>query len=310
MLKCYFSWRQEHQAWQTRAVFGSSYIPVILTNCLGLVVPFCRWCCYDTAAELPWHLQISLLEGIRKHLSCAGRKQDSWRGSPQPLTRRWHNVTAVWAWTISELSLNRSWGLLRGELNAQAFSKGCMVAPSWWLLHCWSLISFPGVFLCFCKCIRSTHSPLPSPHVFVCIYEWGYRTFIHMPAWFPWGYTPSSFPESVRSAGQPAAHLLKDPHSKSQTLQQMHTRPQKLIYQGPWAVSTSSWPVVPLLLWCTPGLAGTVGSQVLWSHIPLLSSPSSELWGISAHGCSTPMDSRPSCGLYALEQSCLPYFCT
>lgn len=49
----------------TRAVLGSSYIPEILRNCLGLVVPSCRWC-HTTAAELPQHPQISLLEGVRK----------------------------------------------------------------------------------------------------------------------------------------------------------------------------------------------------------------------------------------------------
>lgn len=91
-----------------------------------------------------------------------------------------------------------------------------------------------------------------------------------MPAWFAWGYSPSSLPEPGRHAGEPGAQLLTAPHDKPQTLQQMHVRPQELMYQGPRAVSTSSWPVVPLLLWCTPGLAGRVGSQVLWSHIPLL----------------------------------------
>lgn len=46
------------------------------------------------------------------------------------------------------------------------------------------------------------------------------------------------------------------------------------------------------------------------SGATFLSSPSSELRGLSACGCITPVDSRPSCGLYALEQNCLPYFCT
>lgn len=63
----------------------------------------------------------------------------------------------------------------------------------------------------------------------------------------------------------------------------------------------------PPLLWCTPGLAGSVGVPgALEPH----SSASSEPQGLSACGHLTPVDSQPSCGLCALEQNCLPYFCT
>lgn len=308
MLKCYFSWRQEHQAWQTRAVFGSSYIPVILTNCLGLVVPSCRWC-YTTAAELPWHLQISLLEGIRKHLSLrAGGKQDSWRGSPQPLTRRWHNVTAVWTWTISELSLSTSGELLRGELNGQALSKGCMVALRWWLLCCWSLISLPGVFFCSCKCIQGNttltsslspcvpvHAGMRTLHIHprACMVCMGLLSLQLAWTWQAcWRARSTAAHCSPRQTSNPPADACETPGADvSGTPGCQH----QLLARGPPAAVVHTWSC-----WQS-GVPGALEPH---------SSPSSELQGLSAHGCITPVDCWPSCGLYTLEQNCLPYFCT
>lgn len=308
VLKCYFSWRQEHQAWQTRAVFGSSYILVILTNCLGLMVPFCRWC-YTTRAELPWHLHISLLEGIRKHLSlCAGGKQDSWRGSPQPLTRRWHNVTAVWTWTISELSLNKSEELLGGELNGQAFSKGFMVAFRWWLLCYWSLTSLPGVFLCFCKCIQAGATLTSSLSPCICLHARVRTLHIHPRAcMISMGLHPLQLAWTWQArwrSSSPAAHW--SPRQISNSPADAHETPgvdvsgtpgcqHQLMARGPPAAVVHTWPC-----W-QPGVPGAPGPH---------SSPSSELQGLSACGHLTPVDSQPSCGLYALEQNCLPHFCT
>lgn len=175
MLKHHFSWRQDQQAWQTRAVFDSSYIPMILSNsalCLrfisagNAVTPQQQSC-----------LQISLLEGLRRKLFfCAAVKQG---GSPHPLTRRWHNVTIVWTWlfwrSIRALSLN-----MRAKPGS-VFQGGYSGSQ---VLHCTSHISLLAFFLCFCKCMQAT-CLFPLPHVFVCMHGWGYRIYLHTPAWFP-----------------------------------------------------------------------------------------------------------------------------
>lgn len=102
----------------------------------------------------------------------------------------------------------------------------------------------------------------------------------------------SSRPEFGRRAGQPAAHLLNYPLgpwqiSKPPTDARETPRTNVL---GTLSCHHRLTVAVPPPVQCTPGLAGSLGSQVL-PALAFLCSPSSELWGLSAHVRMTPVDS-------------------
>lgn len=102
----------------------------------------------------------------------------------------------------------------------------------------------------------------------------------------------SSRPEFGRRAGQPAAHLLNYPLGPLQI-----SNPPTGARETPGTnvLGTLSCHhrltvAVPLPVRCTPGLAGSPGSQVL-PALAFLCSPSSELWGLSVRICMTLVDS-------------------
>jgi len=105
--------------------------------------------------------------------------------------------------------------------------------------------------------------------------------------------TPTSRrPGFGRHAGRSAAHLLNYPLGPRQI-----SNPPADACETPGtnALRTLSCRrrltvAVPPPAWCTPGLAGSAGSQVL-PALAFLCSPSSELWGLSAHIHMTPVDS-------------------
>lgn len=154
----------------TRAVLGSSYIPEILRNCLGFVVPSCKWC-HTTAAELPQHPQISLLEGIRKpFLVCwreAGLERET-SASNQKMAQcnccmnlDHRRASSEEEWRVAERRAGWPGIFQRVHGGSQVIASVLLVTHP----YSWGLLVLLKMHP------RQLHSPLPSPHVFVCTGE-------------------------------------------------------------------------------------------------------------------------------------------
>lgn len=149
-----------------------------------------------------------------------------------------------------------------------------------------------------CKPVHS-HTSVRSPPC-VCVHAWVRILHIHPHAcMISIGLHP--LPASLTLAGglnsqQPTCLIIPSAHSKSQN---PPTDAQET--PGTNVLETLSCHrrltvAVPPPARRTPGLAGSPGSQVL-PALAFLCSPSSELQGLAAHVCMTPVDSCPGCGL-------------
>lgn len=180
MLKHHFSGQQEQQAWQTRALFGSSYGPVILANCAlclrfisaGNAVTPQQPTCLSTSRS-------QLLKAYKKSFSSVMELSRTLESSPSPTSfnqkmaqcNRCMNL-AILAAHQRALPKKKEWRAAKRRAKLpdifQGVCGGSQVinfALQITLLSSWGCLLL--LQMCLSQC--GTHL-FPLPHVFVCMH--------------------------------------------------------------------------------------------------------------------------------------------